>query len=447
MKDFEKILENSEKIFTSFGNEAILMTKINLPKGTYDLLPEQSRMWQSLEQVIHKIFQEYCYGEIRTPLFEHTELFCRGIGETTDIVEKEMFTFSDRGNRSITLRPEGTASVVRAYLEHNLAGAGGVSKLYYLGPMFRCEAPQAGRFRQFSQFGAEVLGSASPRVDAEIISLAVNFYQRLGINDLDVNLNSIGCSACRPLYRERLVEYLHPLAEKMCGNCQRRLERNPLRLLDCKSPICREITAQVPLITETLCDECGNHFIELRQLLDAIGIKYRINPKLVRGFDYYTKTVFEVLAGDLGAQNALCGGGRYDGLVEECGGKPTPGIGFAAGMERLIMVLETRNILPQTKLKPDLYLAVLGQKAAVAIFPEIIALREAGWIVETDLLNRSLKAQMKAADKIGAPLVGVIGEEELEQKQVVFRQMCTGVQETIGLQEIGTYLEKHSRIG
>ncbi len=422
------------------------MTKLNLPKGTYDLLPEKSRLWQSLEQEIHKIFREYCYGEIRTPIFEHTELFARGIGETTDIVEKEMFTFSDRGNRSITLRPEGTASVVRAYLEHNLAAAGGVSKLYYCGPMFRCEAPQAGRFRQFSQFGAEVLGSNSPRVDAEIISLAVNFYRRLGVADLDVNLNSIGCPSCRPLYRERLVKYLRPHAAKMCGNCQRRLERNPLRLLDCKSPICREITAQVPLITETLCEECGSHFEELRELLDAIGIKYRINPKLVRGFDYYTKTVFEVLAGDLGSQNALCGGGRYDGLVEECGGKPTSGIGFAAGMERLIMVLEARNLLPKTELKLDLYLAVLGQQAALAVFPKIIALREAGWLVETDLLNRSLKAQMKAADKTGAPLVGVIGETELEQGQVVMRNMGTGVQENVGLDEIGAYLEKHLRI-
>lgn len=415
--------------------------KTHAPKGTYDLLPDRTPQWRYLEGRIHQIFKEYGFGELRTPIFEHTELFQRGIGETTDIVEKEMFTFTDRGERSITLRPEGTASIVRAFIEHNLAGPGAIAKLYYLGPMFRCEAPQAGRYRQFVQFGAETLGSSDPRVDAEIIALAVNFYRRLGITDLDVNLNSIGCPHCRPAYRQRLLEHLRPKYESLCPNCQRRFEKNPLRLLDCKSPICQEATADIPLITGTLCDDCGTHFEQLRNLLDKAGIKYRLNPRLVRGFDYYTKTVFEVLAGDLGAQNALCGGGRYDGLVEECGGKPTPGIGFAAGMERLLMVLESRHLMPTVSGRPHLYLAPLGEAAVNVLFPLCIKLREVGWIVETDLQGRSLKAQLKAADRLGAVLAGVVGEDELIQERILIRKLETGEQELVELANIENYLE------
>jgi histidyl-tRNA synthetase len=417
--------------------------KVHAPKGTYDLLPKATANWRYLENLVGQIFREYGYGELRTPIFEHTELFQRGIGETTDIVEKEMFTFSDRGDRSITLRPEGTASIVRAYLEHNLAGAGGVSKVYYCGPMFRCEAPQAGRFRQFTQFGCEALGSADPRIDAEIICLAVNFYRRLGINDLDVNLNTIGCPDCRPVYREKLIAHLRSRADQLCPNCQRRLARNPLRLLDCKNKLCRQLTADVPLITGTLCEECSVHFTKLCGLLDAAGVKYRINPRLVRGFDYYTKTVFEILAGDLGSQNALCGGGRYDGLVAECGGPPTPGIGFAAGMERLLMVLEARQLLPVQANCPQLYLAPLGEAAQLKVFALCIKLREAGWVVESDWQGRSLKAQMKLADKLGAPLVGVIGDAELANRQLVIRQMASSSQETIGFDAIAPYLSKY----
>ncbi|WP_132014442.1 histidine--tRNA ligase [Hydrogenispora ethanolica] len=418
------------------------VTKVFAPKGTYDLLPDEAAAWRYLEGMVHRIFREYGYGELRTPIFEHTELFQRGIGETTDIVEKEMFTFTDRGERSITLRPEGTASIVRAYLEHNLAAAGGVAKLYYYGPMFRCEAPQAGRFRQFSQFGVEALGSSDPRVDAEVIALAVNIYRRLGISDLEININSIGCPTCRPLYRERLLEHLRPHVAEMCPNCQRRLERNPLRLLDCKNENCKRLTDNIPLITETLCSDCGGHFQQLMQYLDGIGVRYRINPRLVRGFDYYTKTVFEVVAGDLGAQNALCGGGRYDGLIEECGGPPTPGIGFAAGMERLMMVLKSRNLLPQVKEKPQLYLAPLGMEARQALFPIMIQLREAGWIVETDLLGRSLKAQLKSADKLGVPLVGVLGEDELRNGQILIRHMDTSQQELVPITDLVAILKK-----
>ncbi len=409
------------------------MSKIIVPKGTYDLLPDDTAKWRDLETKIHQIFSEYGYGEIRTPLFEHTELFQRGIGETTDIVEKEMFTFADRANRSLTLRPEGTASVVRAYLEHNLAGSGGVTKLYYYGPMFRCEAPQAGRFRQFSQYGAEVLGSLDPRVDAEVIALAVNFYRRLGITDLDVRLNSIGCPNCRPVYRSKLIERLRPKTGGLCSNCQRRLERNPLRLLDCKNPSCQDATADIPLITETLCAECGSHFEKLRILLDSIPINYHLDSRLVRGFDYYTKTVFEVLAGDLGAQNALCGGGRYDNLVEECGGNPTPGIGFAAGVERLLIVLESRKTSVFHPETPELYIAPLGEAAQLAVFPLLIKLREAGWKVESDFLGRSLKAQLKTADKMGVSLVGILGEDELQGRQILMRRMATSQQEMIPL--------------
>lgn len=415
--------------------------KVQAPKGTYDILPETVLKWDYLEGVIRRAFQEYGYGELRTPIFEYTELFQRGIGETTDIVEKEMFTFSDRGERSITLRPEGTASIVRAYLEHHLAGGGGISKLCYFGPMFRCEAPQAGRFRQFVQFGVETLGSKDPRVDAEVICLAVNIYRRLGINDLDVNLNSIGCPDCRPLYREKLIRHLRSRAAELCPNCQRRLERNPLRLLDCKHKKCRQLSEDVPLITGTLCADCADHFSKVRELLDAAGISYRLNPRLVRGFDYYTKTVFEVVAGDLGSQNALCGGGRYDGLVEECGGPPTPGIGFAAGMERLLMVLEARNLLPDLSPRPHLYLAPLGENARMKIFALCIRLREAGWIVEADLQGRSLKAQMKSADKLKVPLVGVLGDDELARSEMVIRQMESSRQETVGLDGIEAYLE------
>lgn len=423
------------------------MEKVTAPKGTYDLTPEKSAIWLQLEGLIHRIFHEYGFGELRSPIFEYTELFKRGIGETTDIVEKEMFTFTDRGDRSITLRPEGTAAVVRAYLEHNMAAAGGVTKLYYYGPMFRCEAPQAGRFRQFTQFGAETIGSQDPRVDAEIISLAVNVYRRLGITDLDVNLNSIGCPECRPLYRAKLIEHLRPRAAQMCPNCQRRLERNPLRLLDCKSTICQKLTDDVPLITGTLCTSCGSHFETLYKLLDATGIQYRINPRLVRGFDYYTKTVFEVLSGDLGSQNALCGGGRYDGLVEECGGKPTPGIGFAAGMERLMMVLESRKLLPDANSKPHLYLAPLGENAALAVFPIVIRLREAGWMVESDLLGRSLKSQLKAADKLGASLVGIIGDDELQNNQILIRRMNLSEQNLISIEQLPEFLSQEYQKG
>lgn len=418
-----------------------------LPKGTYDLLPESAVRWRALELKIHQIFEEYGFGEVRTPMFEHTELFQRGIGETTDIVEKEMFTFSDRGGRQITLRPEGTASIVRAFIEHNLAGPGALAKIYYYGPMFRCEAPQAGRFRQFVQFGAETLGSSDPRVDAEIIALAVNFYRRLGIDDLDVNLNSIGCPSCRPAYRERLLEHLRPKADQLCPNCQRRLERNPLRVLDCKNPRCQEATVDIPLITDILCDDCGSHFEKLRDLLSRSGISYRLNPRLVRGFDYYTKTVFEVLAGDLGAQNALCGGGRYDGLVEECGGKPTPAIGFAAGMERLLMVLEARQLLPDVTDRPHLYLAPLDEAAQQIVFPLCIQLRENGWRVATDLQGRSLKAQLKAADRLNAPLVGVIGESEYQQEQILMRRMETGEQALIGFSDLRDYLSEFFSAG
>ncbi len=418
------------------------MSKVFAPKGTYDLLPNEAATWRELESSIYRIFREYGYGELRTPIFEHTELFQRGIGETTDIVEKEMFTFSDRGDRSVTLRPEGTASVVRAYLEHNLAAAGGVAKLFYYGPMFRCEAPQAGRFRQFSQFGVEVLGGNDPRIDAEVIAIAVNIYRRLGIADLEINVNSIGCPNCRPLYRERLIEHLRPRLAEMCPNCQRRLERNPLRLLDCKNTACKKLTDDIPLITETLCSDCGSHFDQLLKYLELTNIKYRLNPRLVRGFDYYTKTVFEVVAGDLGAQNALCGGGRYDGLVEECGGPSTPGIGFAAGMERLMMVLKSRNLLPEVKSNPHIYLAPLGNEAQQVLFPMMIQLREAGWVVETDFLGRSLKAQMKSADKLGATLVGVLGEDELRSGNIVIRHMDTSQQESVPLTEIQNVLQQ-----
>ncbi|HWJ02606.1 MAG TPA: histidine--tRNA ligase, partial [Verrucomicrobiae bacterium] len=305
------------------------------PKGTNDILPGQVEKWHYVEDIIRQICREYGYQEVRTPVFEHTELFQRGVGETTDIVEKEMYTFVDKGERSITLRPEGTAGVCRAYAENKLYANPQPVKVYYVGPMFRYEKPQAGRFRQFNQFGIEVFGTVNPAVDAEVISLAMDFYERLGLKGLEVHINSVGCKKCRPVHKVKLQEFLKARLEKFCPNCQGRFERNPLRMLDCKSPICQELSAGAPTTTQCLCEDCADHFEKVKGYLDRVGVRYRVNERLVRGLDYYTKTAFEIMVEEIGAQSAICGGGRYDGLIEEIGGPPTPGIGFALGMERI----------------------------------------------------------------------------------------------------------------
>lgn len=367
---------------------------IQRPKGTQDLLPGTIEQWQYLEETIRSVCREYGYEEIRTPMFEATELFQRGVGQTTDIVKKEMYTFQDKGDRSMTLRPEMTASVCRAYVEDKLYGQPQPMKLYYIGPMFRYERPQSGRFRQFHQFGIEVLGADQPIVDAEVISLVWNLYKRLGLIGLEVHVNSVGCPICRARHREQLQEFLATRKSKLCNDCQERFERNPLRILDCKNPSCQEETVGAPTTKDTLCKDCSIHFEKVLAILGRAGVVYRVNPRLVRGLDYYTKTAFEVMVEEIGAQSAICGGGRYDKLVEEIGGPPTPGIGFAMGIERVLAALQVQHKLPEEKPKLFAMLIALGEQAQIEGFALLSALRSQGMPVGMDLLGRSLKTNL-----------------------------------------------------
>lgn len=406
------------------------------PRGTKDILPDTSGHWQYIEETAYTVCRTYGYSEIRTPVFEHTELFLRGIGETTDIVDKEMYTFTDRGERSITLRPENTAAVVRAFLEHKLYAGPQPTKLFYMGPMFRYDRPQAGRYRQFHQFGVEAIGSKGAAIDAEIIVLAVQFLRKLGLNELKLNINSVGCPQCRPVYRTRLQEFLKEKVTAMCGDCQSRFDRNPMRILDCKKEACTALSQGAPQMVDCLCDECQAHFSQLKDLLTAADVEFVLNPRLVRGLDYYTKTAFEIQYSPLGAQSAVCGGGRYDGLIEECGGQPTPGIGFAIGLERVLLALEKQNLLPQAKNDIDLYIAPLGESAQAPAFRLLCQLRQEGIACDMDFLNRSLKAQMKYANKYPAKFVAIIGEEEVQQNKVMLKNMETGEQQLIDMDTI-----------
>ncbi len=401
------------------------------PRGTKDILPDASGCWQYIEQTVRDVCRNYGYSEIRTPVFEHTELFLRGIGETTDIVEKEMYTFTDRGERSLTLRPENTAAVVRSFLEHKLYAGPQPVKLYYTGPMFRYDRPQAGRYRQFHQFGIEAIGSANFAIDAEVIALAEQFLRRVGLTDLKLFINSVGCPLCRPVHRTALQDFLRDKLPGLCSDCQSRFDRNPLRILDCKNSKCSELTQGAPEIGSCLCHDCSTHFDGLQSLLTAAGIDYIVNPRLVRGLDYYTKTAFEIQYSPLGAQSAVCGGGRYDGLVAECGGQPTPGIGFAIGLERVILALEKQGIVTQSKGDIAVFVAPLGAKAQAAAFRLLCELREQGIASDMDYMNRSLKGQMKYANKYPAAFVAIIGDEEVEQNKVMLKNMQTGEQQLI----------------
>lgn len=406
------------------------------PRGTNDILPDEVELWYELEKKIREVCRAYGYGELRTPMFEHTELFQRGIGDTTDIVEKEMYSFLDRGKRSITLRPEGTAPVVRAYLENKLDNGPFPVKLYYYGPMFRYERPQSGRYRQFTQFGFEALGSNDPLLDAESIVLPLQLYRSCGLSGFEIKLNSIGCLQCRGAYRAELLAYFEPRREQLCSSCRSRLHRNPLRLLDCKAEGCRQLMAAAPDIREYLCPACAEHFRQVRNYLDLLHVPYEINPRLVRGFDYYSRTVFEVIYSDLGAQDAIGAGGRYDGLVEECGGKPTPAVGFAVGVERLLLALKAQNGLQAEAAAPAAFLIHFGgvgkEKAAqIADF-----LRQRGLRIELDYLQRSLRAQMKAANRLNSRYVLIFGEEELASDQVLVRNMEDGRQEAYRLSDL-----------
>lgn len=397
---------------------------MSAPRGTIDILPSEAKRWSALESALREVCALYGYGEIRTPIFEHTELFARGIGSDTDVVEKEMYTFVDRGERSLTLRPEGTAGAVRAYLERRLDAEAQPVKLFYVGPMFRYERPQAGRARQFHQLGVECIGSADAGADVEVIALLAALFRRIGLNDFDIHLNSIGCRKCRPAYVEKLREALTPIRSSLCKSCQDRFERNTLRVLDCKRDTCRELTKDAPIMLEHLCDECDEHFQQVRTYLDDIGIKYTINTRLVRGLDYYTRTVFEFVSPHLGAQDALGGGGRYDGLVETLGGQPTPAVGFAAGMERILLATEANAVATGPQL--DAYVATLGDEGRRAGIALAERLRAAGLRVELDYMDRSLKAQMRQANRHGAHVVLIVGDDEAKAGTVQVRHMRTG---------------------
>ena len=404
--------------------------------GTRDLLPEDAFRWRYLENKIREILSFYNYKETRTPIFEQTELFKRSIGQDTDIVQKEMYTFQDQGKRSLTLRPEGTASIVRAYLQHNLGEKFPVVKLFYFGPMFRQERPQKGRLREFNQYGAEVIGSLDPLVDAELIELAVRINQDLGLENLKLHLNSIGCKDCRKEHRDAFNKFVKNKIERFCQDCQLRLLRNPLRIFDCKDDKCIEALKDAPVILDYLDDECKEHFQKVKSYLDKMGIEYILNGRLVRGLDYYTRTTFEIKSEFLGAQDTLLGGGRYDLLVSELGGKETPAIGFAAGMERLFLVMELQKKFPVEDERLDLFIAPLGEEAKLKGLELLKELRAKGLRCDIDFLSRSLKAQMKEADRQKAKKVLIIGENELKNGIVVLRDMQSSEQKEIAFEKL-----------
>lgn len=412
------------------------------PRGTNDILPEESHKWQMLEQTLRFAAGLYGYQELRSPIFEHTELFLRSVGETTDIVEKEMYTFSDRGERSLTLRPEGTAPTVRSFVENKLYSGPQPTKLYYIGPMFRYDRPQAGRYRQFHQFGVEVFGSKDPRIDAEVIAMAMDIYNRLGLKDLSVELNSVGCPDCRPVHRAALQNYLSERKADLCPTCQNRYEKNPMRILDCKNEGCQKLAFNAPTIDQMLCPDCRVHFDKVQEYLKVLGVDYNLNSRLVRGLDYYTQTAFEIVAKGIGAQSSIGGGGRYDGLVEQIGGPPLPGIGFALGLERILLTLKEQGIAWGSQLNVQVFVAALGGEAQLYGAKLAQELRALDITVEQDYLNRSLKAQLKAADRFKAAYTVIIGEEEIKNNQAVIRDMHDGSQMVISLQDAGKYLQQ-----
>lgn len=407
-------------------------------KGTKDILPTETPMWQFVEAVIREVFRQFNYKEIRTPIFETTSLFARSIGELTDIVGKEMYTFLDRSGDSITLRPEGTASAMRAYIQQNLGEAMPLTKIYYIGPMFRQERPQAGRLRQFHQFGAEAIGSATAETDAEIIAMTIEIYRRLGITNYSLQINSVGDEECRPKYKEILRMALQTIAGQLSPDSQRRIDQNPMRVLDSKDENDQRLTASMPLITDHLNKECAEHFERVKTLLTSYGIPFTVNGRLVRGLDYYTKTAFEITSTELGSQDALAGGGRYDLLVKELGGKQTPGVGFAAGMERLMMILEKKGI-QAPKQRPKVYLAAADDASRSWVLQTTMALRIKGIAAECDLLSRSLKAQMKEADRQEAEFSLVIGSMELGSGKALLKNLTDHSQHEILLSAITDY--------
>ena len=414
---------------------------INAPRGTKDILPIQIASWRLIENKIRDICKRYGYEEIRTPIFEYTELFQRGIGEGTDVVDKEMYTFEDRGGRSITLRPENTASVVRAYLQNKLFADKSLVKLFYIGSMFRYDRPQAGRLREFHQFGIEALGEKNPAVDAEVILLAVDFLKSLGLNDLNLKLNTVGCPKCRPVYRQKLQHFFSDKLDELCHDCQTRFDKNPMRILDCKTDADKDFMQDAPKIKDCLCDECREHFSDVQCLLKAADVDFIIDDRLVRGLDYYTKTAFEIQYAPLGAQSAVAGGGRYDGLIEEIGGNPTPGIGFAAGIERILNALEMQNLLPSADDEMNAFIVAIGDKAETLGFELLTKFRRAGLTASMDFAKRSMKAQMKQAGKSNAKFALIIGEDEVANNTVAVKNLTNSEQQTIAVDEVVAFVK------
>ncbi|SDW66419.1 histidyl-tRNA synthetase [Marininema mesophilum] len=414
-----------------------------IPRGTVDLMPGEVEKWQYIEEKARELCRRYNFSEIRTPLFEQTELFQRGVGETTDIVSKEMYTFMDRGGRSLTLRPEGTAGVVRSFVEKKIYGEPQPTKWYYIGQMYRYERPQAGRQRQFHQFGIEAFGAVDPVLDAELVDLGWQFIRSVGVSGVKVALNSVGCSRCRPRYREKLVEYLTPYKEELCKDCHTRLEQNPMRVLDCKKEGCQRVTEDAPRMVNFLCEECAPHFETVKESLDLLGVEWYLDTRLVRGLDYYTQTAFEyILEGQGGHAGSLGGGGRYNGLVQEVGGPEMPGVGFALGLERVLLALESRGVDLPLASGVDCFIVSLGDAAKKRSVLLLKELRQMGSTAERDYLDRKMKGQLKAADRASARYVAIVGENELEKNQVVVKEMATGEQNTIQLDKLATYIRE-----
>mgnify|MGYP001573444685 CR=1 FL=1 len=406
--------------------------EIQAPKGTKDMLPVDAYKWHYVENIFREISKNFGIREIRTPMFEHTELFLRGVGETTDIVQKEMYTFEDKGGRSITLKPEGTAPAVRAFIENRLFNEAQPTKLFYITPCFRYEKAQKGRYRQFHQYGIEMFGSEKPSIDAEVMALAMTILKKIGLKGLSLNINNLGCPNCRPKYNDALKKFLEENYDNLCPTCKTRFNKNPMRILDCKEHKCKEITKSAPIILDYICDECSDHFDKVKEYLDILGIPYTVDPGIVRGLDYYTKTIFEILNSDF----TVCGGGRYDKLIEEIGGPETPAVGFGMGIERLILAIEKEGIVIDEDPTVELYLAARGEEGAKEAFRLAHALREIGVSSEINHAGRSFKAEMKYANKIGAKFNVVLGDDELQNRKAKFKRMSDGEQFELSLDDL-----------
>lgn len=410
------------------------------PKGTQDILPRDSRKWQYVEELLMEVAKLFGFLELRTPTFEHTELFSRGVGASTDVVQKEMYTFTDKGNRSVTLRPEGTAGMARAAIQNGLFNAALPLKVSYLINCFRYEKPQAGRLREFHQFGAEVYGSDSPACDAEVIAMVSEMFDTLGIKELRLELNSIGCHACRAEYHKKLTEYFAARTDELCDTCKARLAKNPMRILDCKNPDCAKLAKDAPKVLDYICEDCRTHFEGVKARLDALEIEYIINPTIVRGLDYYTRTVFEFISESIGAQGTVCGGGRYDGLVEELGGQSLSGVGFAMGIERLLKVMEAAECEFPKDTECTIYVGSIGETAAIKALTLVHSLRREGFYAECDVSGRSVKAQMKYADKLGCRFSCILGDNELAAGRATVKDMKKGSSAEVAFDELINYI-------